>query len=137
MEYSSAYSLASATSRDRPMHRDLSRQSSRGPFLPTGLNSAHRRSQRGTTDSFRDGSSHPLTTRVRHVEKAMDGLEGSELMPADISLATCIQTHHVPAALMCGSTLERTQRQFESFAALAVAQQLAAEKLVARFSLAV
>ena len=33
-----------------------------------------------------------------------------------------------------GSTLERTQRQFESFAALAVAQQLAAEKLVARFA---
>ena len=34
----------------------------------------------------------------------------------------------------CGSTLERTQRQFESFATLAVAQQLAAEKLVARFA---
>ena len=75
MEYATAYSLASASARDRPMHRDLSRQSSsRGPFLPSGLNSVHRRCQGGTSDS-RDAS-HPLTTRIRRVEGAMDDLEG-------------------------------------------------------------
>ena len=78
MEYATAYSLASASARDRPMHRDLRQSSSRGPFLPSGLNSAHRRclafDNGGTSDS-RDAS-HPLTTRIRRVEGAMDDLEG-------------------------------------------------------------